>query len=459
MNSIFRNLSRRDPKLFEIITKEYWRQRNGIELIASENFTSPSVLECLGSILTNKYSEGLPGRRYYGGNQFIDEVENCCRDRALQAFKLNREEWGVNVQPYSGSVANIACYLGFLKLHDRIMGLDLPSGGHLSHGFYIGNKKINHSSTLFESLPYQIRKDGYIDYDQMEDLATRFRPRLIICGGSAYPREFDYKRFREICDKIGAYLMCDMAHINGFITTGIMESPFPYCDFVTTTTHKTLRGPRAGMIFFRKEFEKQINDSVFPGTQGGPHQNKIAAVATQLLEVQTEEFKEYMIRVRENARVLAAELHSYDYDISTNGTDNHIVLVNLRNKGITGSKIETICEIVNISINKNAVFGDKSPLSPGGIRLGTSAMTTRGFGEEDMKRLANLLDGLIKFALEVQEKYGKKLVDFKKGLYEEENKKKLESIKFGIELWVQSYYFPDLHMPVEEQTVPPVEQK
>ena len=458
MNSIFRNLSRRDPKLFEIITKEYWRQRNGIELIASENFTSPSVLECLGSILTNKYSEGLPGRRYYGGNQFIDEVENCCRDRALQAFKLDRKEWGVNVQPYSGSVANIACYLGFLKLHDRIMGLDLPSGGHLSHGFYIGNKRINHSSTLFESLPYQIRKDGYIDYDQMEDLATRFRPRLIICGGSAYPREFDYKRFREICDKIGAYLMCDMAHINGFITTGIMESPFPYCDFVTTTTHKTLRGPRAGMIFFRKEFEKQINDSVFPGTQGGPHQNKIAAVATQLLEVQTEEFKEYMIHVRDNARILAAELHSYGYDISTNGTDNHIVLVNLRNKGITGSKIEIICEIVNISINKNAVFGDKSPLSPGGIRLGTSAMTTRGFGEEDMKRLANLLNDLIIFALEVQEKYGKKLVDFKKGLCEEENKTKLESIKFEIEMWVQSYYFPDLYMEEEDHSVPHVQQ-
>ena len=445
MESVFRNLSKRDPQLFEIIQKENGRQRKGIELIASENFTSPSVLECLGSILTNKYSEGLPGRRYYGGNEFIDEIENCCRERALTAFRLDKEQWGVNVQPYSGSVANLACFLGFLKLHDRIMGLDLPSGGHLSHGFYIGEKKINHSSLLFESLPYQIKEDGLINYEQVEDLAMRFRPKLIICGGSAYPRDFDYKRFREICDKIGAYLLCDMAHINGFIATELMESPFPYCDFVTTTTHKTLRGPRAGMIFFRKKYEKQINESVFPGTQGGPHQNKIAAVATQLLEVQTPEFKDYMTRVRENARILARELKGYGYDISTDGTDNHIVLVNLRNKGITGSKIETICERVNISINKNAVFGDTSPLSPGGIRLGTSAMTTRRFNEEDIKRLANILHGLIEFSLEIQEKHGKKLVDFKRALDEPENMEKLTSVRFGIELWVSSYYFPDLH--------------
>lgn len=444
MSGIFTNLIQRDPKLFEIIQKEHKRQRTGIELIASENFTSPSVLECLGSILTNKYSEGLPGRRYYGGNEFIDEIEDCCRDRALETFSLDKEEWGVNVQSYSGSVANLACFLGFLNLHDRIMGLDLPSGGHLSHGFYIGNKKINHSSLLFESLPYQIKEDGFIDYEHLEDLATRFRPKLIICGGSAYPRDIDYKRFREISDKIGAYLLCDMAHINGFIATGLMDSPFKYCDFVTTTTHKTLRGPRAGMIFFKKQYEKQINDSVFPGTQGGPHQNKIAAVATQLLEVQTPEFKEYMKRVRDNARVLASELKNYGYDISTDGTDNHIVLVNLRNKGITGSKIETICERVNISINKNAVFGDTSPLSPGGIRLGTSAMTTRGFDEVDMKRLANLLNGLIELAKEIQDKHGKKLVDFKKAMEEKELSEKLDSVKYGIELWVSEYYFPDL---------------
>jgi glycine hydroxymethyltransferase len=444
MNNIFRNLVKRDPKLFEIIQKEYNRQRNGIELIASENFTSPSVLECLGSILTNKYSEGLPGRRYYGGNEFIDEIENCCRDRALETFNLKQEEWGVNVQPYSGSIANIACYLGFLKLHDRIMGLDLPSGGHLSHGFYIGEKKINHTSLLFESLPYQIKDDGFINYEELEDLALRFRPKLIICGGSAYPRDFDYKRFRMICDKIGSYLLCDMAHISGFIATNLMKSPFEYCDFVTTTTHKTLRGPRAGMIFFRKQYEKQINDSVFPGTQGGPHQNKIAAVATQLLEVQTPEFKDYMTRILDNSRVLASELKKYGYDISTDGTDNHIVLVNLRNKGITGSKIETICEHVNISINKNAVFGDVSPLSPGGIRLGTSAMTTRGFTTDDIKKLANILHGLIEFSLEIQEKYGKKIIDFKKALDEPDIKEKLQSVKFGIELWVSSYYFPDL---------------
>ena len=436
-------LKKRDPKLYSLILKELERQRTGIELIASENFTSSSVLDCLGSITTNKYSEGLPGRRYYGGNEVIDEIENLCRNRALDAYKLDRNVWGVNVQPYSGSVANIAAFLGLIKINDRIMGLDLPSGGHLSHGFYTKHKNISHSSNMFQSFPYKIKEDGYIDYDELEKLATSFCPKLLICGASAYSRDIDYERFRSIADKVGAYLLCDMAHISGFVVTGLMNNPFLYCDVVTTTTHKTLRGPRSAMIFSKLEYMNAINDSVFPGTQGGPHQHQIAAVATQLLEVQTPEFKTYMENVRENARILASELKSYGYDICTGGTDNHIVLVNLRNKGITGSKIEYLCELVNISINKNSVFGDTSPLSPGGIRLGTSAMTTRGFTSEDFKRLASLLHGLIQKSIEIQEKSGRKMVDFKKYISENEDlQKDLESIKNGINIWVYDYELP-----------------
>ena len=371
----------KDPKIYQLIQKEYQRQKRGLELIASENFTSKAVMECIGSVLTNKYSEGLPRARYYGGCEVVDEIETLCQQRALEAFRLSPEEWGVNVQPYSGSPANLAVYNALLEPHDRIMGLDLPSGGHLTHGFYTDKKKISATSVFYESLPYQIKEDGYIDYDKLEEYAKAFKPKLIICGASAYPRDFDYARFRKIANLNNSYLLADMAHISGLVATQEMENPFLFCDVVTSTTHKTLRGPRSGMIFFKKELENQINFSVFPMLQGGPHQHQIAGLATQFLEVQTPEFKKYIQQVKSNAKVLAKYLVEQGYTLATDGTDNHIVLVNLNPLGITGSKIEKVTERVDISLNKNAVFGDKSAISPGGIRLGTAALTTRGLRE------------------------------------------------------------------------------
>ena len=432
-------LKLKDPKLFNIIKNEFQRQKLGLELIASENFTSSQVMEVLGSCLTNKYSEGLPGKRYYGGNKYIDHVEQLCIDRSLETYRLNKEEWGVNVQPYSGSVANIAAFLGMIKPHDRIMGLDLPSGGHLSHGFYTKKKKVSSSSVIFESIPYFITEEGYIDYDDLERMANIVKPKLIICGASAYPRDLDYKRFREIADINDSYLMCDMAHISGFVATQQMNNPFEYCDLVTTTTHKTLRGPRSGLIFFKKEYENQINESVFPGVQGGPHQNAIGAVATQMLEAQTDEFRDYIIQVKKNAQALAGELVRLGYKISTGGTDNHIVLVYTKDKGITGSKIEKICEYVDISINKNSVFGDTSPLNPGGIRLGTAALTTRGMKEEDFVRIGSLLDNIIKLALRIQEEHGKPLKKFEAAL---DSYKELDEIRNEVNNFAGEFNFP-----------------
>ena len=433
-------LKLRDPKLFSIIKNEFHRQRFGLELIASENFTSNQVMEVLGSCLTNKYSEGLPGKRYYGGNEYIDQVEQLCIDRSLKAYRLDSAEWGVNVQPYSGSIANIAAFLGLINPHDRIMGLDLPSGGHLSHGFYTKKKKVSSSSVIFESVPYFINSEGYIDYDDLERLATIVKPKLIICGASAYPRDIDYKRFREIADINDSYLLCDMAHISGLVATQELSNPFEFCDVVTTTTHKTLRGPRAGLIFFKKEFESRINESVFPGVQGGPHQNAIGAVATQMLEVQSQEFKEYIQQVKKNAKVLAEELINLGYKISTNGTENHIVLCYTKDKGVTGSKIEKICEYVDISINKNSVFGDTSPLSPGGIRLGTAALTTRGFKENDFIVVAKLLHRLINLAIKIQEEHGKPLKKFEAALSEYEE---LNDIRKEVNEFAGKFEFPN----------------
>ena len=409
MNTI---LKQKDLELYNLIQKEHKRQYEGLELIASENFTSKAVMECLGSVLTNKYSEGLPGKRYYGGNEVIDEIENLCIKRALSTYRLDLSKWGVNVQPYSGSSANMAVYVGLLKPHDRIMGLDLPSGGHLTHGFYTSKKKVSATSIFFESLPYHVKEDGYIDYDALEDLANKFKPSLIMCGYSAYPRDLDYERFRQIADINNSYLVCDMAHFSGLVATQEIKNPFDYCDIVTTTTHKTLRGPRAGMIFYKKEYENQINGSVFPGLQGGPHEHQIAAIATQLKEVATPEFKEYIQQVKKNAKVLAEELINYGYHVCTNGTDNHLLLVDLRDKGVSGSKIEKLCELANISINKNSVPGDKSALSPGGIRLGTPSLTTRGFVEEDFKKVAELLHKCIQLTIKIQDDVGKKLKVF-----------------------------------------------
>lgn len=430
-----------DPELYDLIEKEKLRQQFGIELIASENFTSRAVLTCLGSILTNKYSEGLPSKRYYGGNEVIDKIENLCINRALEAYGLDPEIWGCNVQPYSGSVANLAVYLGLLKPHDRIMGLDLPSGGHLTHGFMTDKKRVSGTSVYYESIPYKVDSNGLIDYDSLEKLADAVKPKLIICGASAYSRDFDYERFSKIAKKHNAFLMADIAHISGFVATREMRSPFDYCDIVTTTTHKSLRGPRAGIIFFKKEFEQLINEAVFPGLQGGPHENQIAAVATQLREVHTPEFKEYIKQVRVNARTLAKALESRDFKIVTGGTDNHLMLVDLRNKGISGGKAEKILEFVGISVNKNTIPGDVSALNPSGIRIGTPAITTRGLKDTDMLYLAEIIDGIIKVGSQIQTENNPKTIKEFTQYFDKYSE--LEHFRQTISNWMMKFPFYD----------------
>lgn len=413
-----RSLAVADPELAALIEKEKYRQIHGIELIASENFTSRAVLECLGSCLTNKYSEGQPESRYYGGNEIIDQIETLCKTRCLSAFQLKSDIWDVNVQPYSGSPANLAVYIGLLRPHDRLMGLGLSSGGHLTHGFYTPTKKLSASSIFFESFPYDVNEEtGLIDFDNLRKTALIYRPHLIICGASAYPRHLDFKQFRAIADECNAMLMADIAHIAGLVAADVHPSPFAYCEIVTTTTHKTLRGPRSGIIFINKERlgprgKDLIDQAVFPGLQGGPHNHQIAAVATQMKEVRSPEWVAYAEQIVANSRTLAKLLIDKGCKLVTGGTDNHLIVWDLRPLGITGSKFEKLAEGVGISLNKNVVPGDTSALHPNGVRIGTPAMTTRGCKEEDMKSIAYFLMECAKLCVEIQTQSGKILSQF-----------------------------------------------
>jgi len=377
-------LEQTDPEVFGIIMKERERQEHRLELIASENFTSPAVMEAQGSILTNKYAEGYPGRRYYGGCLHVDVVEELARKRALDLFGADH----VNVQPHSGTQANMAVYFAVMKPGDPYLGMDLSHGGHLS----MGHPK-NFSGKIYRVSSYSVRPDDHrIDYDQIRDLARKHRPRMIIAGASAYPRIIDYRIFGEIAQETGAVLMADIAHIAGLIVAGLHPSPIPHADFVTTTTHKTLRGPRGGMVMCRKKFAAALDSCIFPGMQGGPLMHVIAAKAVALAQAATDEFREYQRRTVANAQVLATALLEHGFKLISGGTDNHMLLMDLTDKGITGAQAQEVLENAGITVNKNAIPFD--PLPPGkasGIRVGTPAVTTRSMGSEEMRLIATLM--------------------------------------------------------------------
>jgi len=372
-----------DPAVGEAIRAEYERQRRNIELIASENFVSEAVLAAAGSVLTNKYAEGYPGKRYYGGCQCVDVVENIARDRACQLFGAEH----ANVQPHSGAQANYAVYQALCQTGDTVLGMDLANGGHLTHG-----SPVNFSGKNYNIVSYGLNEKGYIDYDQVRDLAKKHQPRMILAGASAYPRIIDFKTFADIAHEVGAYLFVDMAHIAGLVATGLHPSPVPYADVVSTTTHKTLRGPRGGMILCKEELAKKIDSAIFPGSQGGPLEHIIAAKAVALGEALKPEFKTYQQQIIKNASALAQSLMHEGFDLVSGGTDNHLMLVDLRRAGVTGKELEHRLDEVNITVNKNAIPNDpEKPFVTSGIRVGTPAATTRGLKEEDMTLIGKLI--------------------------------------------------------------------
>ncbi len=372
-----------DSEVQEALDGELERQRNTIELIASENFTSPAVLAAQGSVLTNKYAEGYPGKRYYGGCEQVDKVETLAIERAKQLFGAEH----VNVQPHSGSQANEAAYAALVDPGDKVLSMDLAHGGHLTHGM-----RLNFSGRTYDFVHYGVGDDGFIDYDQVRDIALRERPRMILAGASAYPRVIDFERFREISDEVGAFFLTDMAHIAGLVAADVHPSPLPYCEMVTTTTHKTLRGARGGMILCREEFAKKVNSRVFPGMQGGPLMHAIAGKAVAFGEALQPEFKVYARHIVDNCRALADGLLEGGLNLVSGGTDNHLILVDLIDSGVTGKELEESLEAVGITCNKNMVPNDPEPPTvTSGVRLGTAAMTTRGMGEDEMREIADII--------------------------------------------------------------------
>ena len=380
----FENIAKNDPAIMEIIDKEIKRQQNHLELIASENFVSEQVMEAMGSQLTNKYAEGYPGRRYYGGCEVVDQAEELAINRLKELFGAEH----ANVQPHSGANANLGVYFAILKPGDKVLGMNLSQGGHLTHG-----SPVNISGTYYNFVEYGVDKETeVIDYDKVREIALEEKPKLIVAGASAYPRNIDFKKFKEIADEVGAYLMVDMAHIAGLVAAGLHQSPVPYADFVTTTTHKTLRGPRGGAILCKEEYAKMIDKAIFPGLQGGPLMHIIAAKAVSFGEALTDEFKEYQKQIILNAKVLAEELGKNGFRLVSGGTDTHLVLLDVRSKNLTGKKAEALLDQVGVATNKNTIpFDPESPFTTSGIRIGTPAVTTRGMKEEQMKEIAEII--------------------------------------------------------------------
>ena len=378
-----------DERLLNSINREQQRQDNHIELIASENFVSKAVMEAVGSCLTNKYAEGYPGKRYYGGCQYVDEVEDIAREYAKALFNAEH----VNVQPHCGSSTNMAVYMTILEPGDRVLGMDLAAGGHLTHG-----SPLSFSGKLYRFYSYGVNPETeMIDYEEVRKIANEVKPKLIVCGASAYSREIDFRKFREIADEVGAYLLCDMAHIAGLVAAGLHMSPIPYCDFVTSTTHKTLRGPRGGVIFCKEKYAKDLDRVVFPGIQGGPLMHVIAGKAQCFYEAMQDDFKEYAQNIIKNAKALASSLEEEGFRLVTGGTDNHLLLVDVKSTfNMTGKEAEVILDSINITANKNAIpFDTEKPFKTSGIRLGTAAMTTRGFNEDDFRRVGKIIDSAL----------------------------------------------------------------